>query len=147
MSAKVSPIPQGYHTITPHIVVNDARKAADFYKQAFGAEVRPFATGPDGKVMHTEVKIGDSTLMLNDEFPEWHVLSPTSTKADTCCNPAFVCGGCGQGFCNGGRPLARKSYDAAAGPVLGRSLRQAEGPVRPHAGRSRLISRTRAPKR
>src|SRR5664279_2265126 len=84
MSAKVSPIPQGYHSITPHIVVNDARKAAEFYKQAFGAEVRPFATDPAGKVMHTEVKIGDSTLMLNDEFPEWHVLSPTSTKADTC---------------------------------------------------------------
>ena len=48
MSPKVSPIPQGYHTITPHIVVNDTRKAADFYKRAFGAEVRPMATGPDG---------------------------------------------------------------------------------------------------
>ena len=44
MSAKVSPIPHGYHTITPHIVVNDARKAVEFYKRAFGAEVRPFAT-------------------------------------------------------------------------------------------------------
>ena len=64
MSPKVSPIPQGYHSITPHIVVNDARKAADFYKRAFGAEVRPMATGPDGKVMHTEVKIGDSCLLL-----------------------------------------------------------------------------------
>jgi len=83
MSAKISPIPAGYHNITPHIVVSDARKAAEFYKKAFGAETRPFATGPDGKVMHTEVKIGDSTLMLNDEFPEWQVLSPTSTKADT----------------------------------------------------------------
>ncbi len=83
MSPKVSPIPQGYHSITPHIVVNDARAASEFYRKAFGAEVRPFATGPDGKVMHTEVKIGDSTLMLNDEFPEWHVLSPTSTNADT----------------------------------------------------------------
>ena len=83
MSSKVSPIPNGYHTITPHIIVNDTKKAAEFYKNAFGAAIRGIATGPDGKVMHAEVKIGDSVLMLNDEFPEWHVLSPTSTKADT----------------------------------------------------------------
>ena len=84
MGAKVSPIPVDYHTITPHIVVKDTRKAVDFYKRAFGAEVRGIAEGPDGHVMHAEVKIGDSILMLNDELPEWHVLSPTSTKADTC---------------------------------------------------------------
>ncbi len=84
MSTTVSPIPKGYHSITPHIVVSDAKKAAEFYKNAFGAEIRGMATGPDGKIMHAEVKIGDSILMLNDEFPEWHVLSPTSTKADTC---------------------------------------------------------------
>ena len=83
MSTTVSPIPKGYHSITPHIVVSDAKKAAEFYKNAFGAEIRGMATGPDGKIMHAEVKIGDSILMLNDEFPEWHVLSPTSTKADT----------------------------------------------------------------
>jgi uncharacterized glyoxalase superfamily protein PhnB len=84
MSPKVSPIPQGYHTITPHIVVKDTRKAVDFYKRAFGAEVRGIAEGPDGHVMHAEVKIGDSILMLNDEFPSYGALSPTSTKADTC---------------------------------------------------------------
>jgi len=84
MSAKVSPIPAGYHTITPHIVVNDAKKAADFYKRAFGAEVRGVAEGPDGHVMHAEVKIGDSILMFNDELPEWKVLSPTATNASTC---------------------------------------------------------------
>jgi PhnB protein len=84
MSAAVSPIPKGYHTITPHIVVNDAQKAAEFYKKAFGAEVRGMANGPDGKVIHAEVKIGDSILMFNDELPEWQVLSPTATKASTC---------------------------------------------------------------
>jgi len=84
MAAKVSPIPPGYHTITPHIVVKDTKKAVDFYKRAFGAEVRGIADGPDGKVMHAEVKIGDSILMLNDEMPEFHSLAPTSTKADTC---------------------------------------------------------------
>ena len=83
MSAQVSFKPAGYYSVTPHIVVSDARAAAEFYKKAFGAETRPFATSPDGKVMHTEVKIGDSTVMLNDEFPDWNVLSPTSTKADT----------------------------------------------------------------
>ena len=84
MSAKVSPIPPGYHTITPHIVVNDARKAIEFYKKAFGAEVRGTADGPGGKVMHAEIKIGDSVLMLNDEMPEYGAMSPTGTKADTC---------------------------------------------------------------
>ena len=84
MSAKVSPVPPGYHTITPHLVVNNTKKAIEFYKRAFGAEVRGVMDGPDGHVMHAEIKIGDSILMLNDEFPEFHALSPTSTKADTC---------------------------------------------------------------
>jgi uncharacterized glyoxalase superfamily protein PhnB len=83
MSPKVSPIPAGYHSVTPHLVVNDSHKASEFYKQAFGAEVFPFATGPDGKVMHTQVKIGDSIVMFNDEFPDWGVLAPTSSNADT----------------------------------------------------------------
>ena len=85
MSAKVSPIPAGYHTITPYIVVKDTRKAIEFYKRAFGAELRGgIAEGPDGKVMHAEIKIGDSILMLNDEMPDYKVLAPTSTNADTC---------------------------------------------------------------
>ncbi|HVP53823.1 MAG TPA: VOC family protein [Candidatus Eisenbacteria bacterium] len=83
MSAAVSPIPPGFHTITPHLVVKDSRKAAEFYKQAFGAEILGIATTPDGTVMHAAARIGDSVLMFNDEFPDYHVLSPTSTKADT----------------------------------------------------------------
>ena len=83
MSANVSPVPAGYHTITPHLIVNDTRTAVEFYKKAFGAEVRGIAEDPTGRVMHAEVKIGDSVVMLNDEFPEWGVLSPTSTKAES----------------------------------------------------------------
>lgn len=83
-SSPVNPIPQGFHTLTPHIVVNDSRKAAEFYKQAFGAELLEISGGPNGKVMHALLRFGDSMLMLNDEFPEWGVLSPTTTKADTC---------------------------------------------------------------
>jgi len=73
MSTKVSPVPPGYHTITPHIFVSDAKKAAEFYQKAFGAEVRGMAEAPDGKIM-----------MFNDEAPQMGVLSPTSTKASTC---------------------------------------------------------------
>jgi PhnB protein len=83
MSAKASPIPKGFHSLTPHLIVSDSRKAAEFYKKAFGAEILGIAEGPDGKVMHAAARIGDSILMFNDEFPDWQVLAPTSTKADT----------------------------------------------------------------
>lgn len=80
MSSQVSPIPKGYHSITPHLVVSDSRKAAEFYKKAFGAEILGIAEGPDGKVMHALARIGDSLVMFNDEFPDFGVLSPSSTK-------------------------------------------------------------------
>ena len=72
----VNPVPAGYHTVTPTLIVNDAAKAIDFYKRAFGAtEVSRF-NGPDGRIMHAEVKIGDSNIMLSDEMPEMGVRSP-----------------------------------------------------------------------
>ena len=64
--------------------MSDAKKAAEFYQKAFGAEVRGIAQAPDGKVIHAEVKIGDSILMFNDEVPQMGVLAPTTTKASTC---------------------------------------------------------------
>jgi PhnB protein len=72
----VKPIPDGYHTLTPFLTVRDAVKAIEFYKQAFGAEERSIAKGPDGKVMHAELKIGDSIIMLSDEFPDFGAKSP-----------------------------------------------------------------------
>jgi len=75
----VKPIPDGYHTLTPTLTCRDAARAIEFYKQAFGAEARgDVAKGPDGKVMHAELKIGDSVIMLSDEYPEFGVLSPQS---------------------------------------------------------------------
>lgn len=74
----VKPIPDGYHTLTPFLTVRDAAHAIEFYKQAFGAEERGVMKGPDGKVMHAELKIGDSLIMLSDEFPEYGALSPLS---------------------------------------------------------------------
>ncbi|MFY9744231.1 MAG: VOC family protein [Candidatus Sulfotelmatobacter sp.] len=77
MSAK--PIPEGYHTLTPHMTVRDAARAIEFYKQAFGAIEKGVMKGPDGKVMHAELRIGDSVFMLADEFPEFGSLSPQSS--------------------------------------------------------------------
>ena len=74
----VKPVPDGYHTITPYLTVRDAAHAIEFYKAAFGATERGVAKGPDGKVMHAELMIGDSIIMLADEFPEFGLLSPQS---------------------------------------------------------------------
>jgi PhnB protein len=74
----VKPIPDGYHTLTPYLTVRNAVRAIEFYKQAFGAKERGVMKGPDGKVMHAELMIGDSIFMLADEFPEFGSLSPES---------------------------------------------------------------------
>jgi uncharacterized glyoxalase superfamily protein PhnB len=74
----VKPIPDGFHTITPHLVVKGAAKAIDFYKAAFGAEELARHAMPDGSIMHALLKIGDSMLMLNDEFPQMGAKGPTS---------------------------------------------------------------------
>ncbi len=77
--AKVDPVPKGYHTITPGLTVKDAKGAMEFYKKAFGAEEKDVCFGPDGKsIMHAELKIGDSMIMLNDEFPQMGCLGPKS---------------------------------------------------------------------
>ena len=75
-----NPIPQGMHSVTPHLVCAGAAKAIDFYKQAFGATEQGRMPGPDGRLMHAAVKIGDSTVMLVDEMPEWGALGPKSLK-------------------------------------------------------------------
>lgn len=77
----VQAIPTGYHTVTPHMTVRDAARAIEFYKQAFGAVEKGVMNGPDGKVMHAELRIGDSIVMLADEFPEMGSMSPLSTGA------------------------------------------------------------------
>jgi PhnB protein len=75
----VKAIPDGYHTLTPYMTVRDAARAIEFYKQAFGAVEKGVMKGPDGKVMHAELRIGDSLFMLADEFPQYGSLSPLST--------------------------------------------------------------------
>lgn len=78
MSAKSTP--EGMHSVTPHLVCAGAAQAIDFYKQAFGATELARLPGPQGKIMHAAVRIGDSTVMLADEMPEWGSLGPKSLK-------------------------------------------------------------------
>ena len=73
---KTKPIPDGYHTATPYLIVNGAAQALEFYKKAFGATEMMRFPGPGGKVMHAEIKIGDSPIMLADEAPEMGARSP-----------------------------------------------------------------------
>jgi PhnB protein len=66
----VKPIPDGYHTATPYLIVQNASKAIDYYKKAFGATELMRMPGPGGKIVHAELKVGDSPIMLSDEHPE-----------------------------------------------------------------------------
>jgi PhnB protein len=66
----VQPVPEGYHTITPYLAVDDATAAIDFYRRAFSAKERVRRAAPDGKVGHAELEIGDSVVMLADPYPE-----------------------------------------------------------------------------
>jgi PhnB protein len=78
------PIPDGYRTVTPYLTVKGAAQAIDFYKRAFGAQEIERMTGPDGKsVMHAEIKIGDSIVMLTDEMPQMGTRSPQTLGGTT----------------------------------------------------------------
>ena len=79
----VNPIPEGYHSLQIYLAVEDAAKAIDFYKEAFGADETIRMPGPDGKVAHAELQIGDSKLMLSDPFPQSNVRPPSERGGST----------------------------------------------------------------
>ena len=79
----VNPIPEGYHSLQIYLAVEDASKAIDFYKEAFGAEETIRMPGPDGSVAHAELQIGDSKLMLSDPFPHSDVRPPAERGGPT----------------------------------------------------------------
>ncbi|MBI1314448.1 VOC family protein [bacterium] len=83
----VQPIPDGYHSVTPYLIVKGAAAAIEFYQQAFGAAECLRVPGPDGKIGHAELQIGSSRVMLADEHPEMNALAPPAP------------GGSGVGFC------------------------------------------------
>jgi PhnB protein len=79
----VKPIPEGYHSVTPYLAVEDANKAIEFYKEAFGAEELTRMPGPEGKIAHAEIQIGDSKLMLSDPFEQSSVRPPSERGGPT----------------------------------------------------------------
>jgi len=83
MAKAVTPIPEGFHSVTPHLVIKGAAAAIDFYKRAFGAEVLARMDGPGGTVGHAELKIGDSIIFLADEFPGGPIKSPQTLGGAT----------------------------------------------------------------
>ncbi len=83
MPGQVRPIPQGFHSVTPYLTVNDAARAIDFYKRAFGAQELNRMDAPGGKIGHAEIKIGDSIIMLADEMPGTNTRSPQSVGSTT----------------------------------------------------------------
>ncbi len=78
--AQTRPIPEGMHTVTPQLVCAGASEAIDFYMRAFNATEVSRLVGPGGKIMHAMLRIGDSSVMLVDEFPEWQSLGPRALK-------------------------------------------------------------------
>lgn len=83
----VKPIPDGYHSLTPYLIVKGAADAMEFYRRAFHATEIMRLGGPDGRVAHAELQIGDSRIMLADEIPEMNALAPQAP------------GSSGVGFC------------------------------------------------
>jgi PhnB protein len=79
----VKPIPEGYHTVTPYLTVDDAAQAIEYYKKVFGAKERVRMDAPGGKVGHAELEIGDSFVMLADNFPQSSTRSPKELGGTT----------------------------------------------------------------
>lgn len=89
MAAK--PIPDGFRTVTPHLIIQGAAEAMEFYKKAFGAEETARMPGPDGKsVMHGQLKLGDSVLMVAEEQPEMGSQSPARLGGSPVCISLYV---------------------------------------------------------
>jgi PhnB protein len=80
---KAKPVPAGYRAVTPYLACGDAARAIEFYKKAFGAREVMRMPGPDGRIGHAEVKIGDSRVMLTDEYREMDFLSPLTRGGTT----------------------------------------------------------------
>ena len=120
--ANVKPIPDGYHSVTPYLTISGAADAIEYYKKAFGA-TELFRMDHQGKVGHAEIKIGDSPIMLSDEFPEMGHVSPKTLggspvgimiyvdDVDTIFNQAIAAGGEQQ------KPLQDQFYGDRSGTL------------------------------
>jgi len=93
MAAKVNPVPEGLHTVTPYLCVRGAVEAIRFYEKAFGAKEKVRFQTPDGKIRHAEIEIGDARVLLSDEFPEMPgalIASPSSLNGSSVCLQIYV---------------------------------------------------------
>jgi PhnB protein len=110
MSKAKNPVPEGFHTVTPQLIFDNAAQAIDWYKKALGAEEKSRSTGPDGKIMHAELQIGNSRIMLNDAM-----------------------GGAKSAQASGGSPIALWIYTADCDTLFNRAVtagaRVAPGPM------------------
>ena len=138
----VKPIPDGYHTVTPYMIVKGAAKALEFYKQAFGATEVMRMAGPGGTIGHAEIKIGDSPIMLGRRVSRRWGAAARSRSAARRSASACTCRTCDALF-NRAVAAGREGGAAGPGPVLRRPLRHGDRPVRPqvddrHAHRGRV---------
>ena len=106
----VNPIPDGYRRVTPYLIVDGAAAAIDFYSSVFGATERMRMDGPEGRVGHAELEIGDSVIMLADEHPEMNASGPRST---------------------GGTPVSLHLYVEDVDSVFERAVEAGAKPLRP----------------
>jgi len=126
----VRPVPEGHPTVSPYLIVNDGAAALDFYKKAFGAVELMRHTDPTGKVGHAEITIGDSVIMLADEFPDFGARSPQSIGGSPVGIHLYVEGVDCAGEPGDCRPAPR--WFGGAGSVLRRSERHVRGSIRAH---------------
>src|SRR5215211_3908924 len=138
------PVPEGYHTITPYLAVDSAAEAIDFYRRAFGAKERVRMDGPGDSIMHAELEIGDSLIMLSDPFPQASTVPPKQLGGTSV--SIFV-------YVENIDELYKKAIDAGASSLLEPDdmfWATASGPSRTRSGtpgRSRRTSRTWRPRR
>lgn len=112
----IKPIPDGYHSVTPYLSIQDAATAIEFYKRAFGATESFRLVAPSGEIGHAEIKIGDSPIMLADPCEEGDISQPPSTGRLVGWL-ARVRGGRGRSICTG-HPCGCEDGETRAGPVL-----------------------------
>ena len=116
-------VPEGHHTVTPQLTLDNAAQAIDWYKKALGAEEVARAVGPDGKIMHAELRIGNSLIMVNDTMGGGKGPKGIRRFARVAVG---VCGGLRRAVQprrGGGREGGRRTHGTADGSVLGRPLR------------------------
>lgn len=107
--ANVKPIPEGYHSVTPYLIIKGAADAIEFYKKAFGA-TELFRMDHEGRVGHAEIKIGDSPIMLSDEWPEMGYVGPKAL---------------------GGTPVSLMIYVEDSDTVFNQAIKSGGTPLKP----------------